>query len=120
MRADDTAADEEYAAFARFGGLKPSQLRRVRLEAGPMPAIDRTTTAASSWAAAPSPPATTTRPSSAVQLRVEAELEQLLDTVVARDYPFLGACYGWARWAGIAVAWWTGDTVSRSAQPRWY
>jgi GMP synthase (glutamine-hydrolysing) len=31
---------------------------------------------------------------SAVQRRVEAELSALLDDVVARDFPFLGACYG--------------------------
>jgi GMP synthase (glutamine-hydrolysing) len=29
-----------------------------------------------------------------VQLRVEAEMSALLDEVVARDVPFLGACYG--------------------------
>ena len=31
---------------------------------------------------------------SAAQRRVEAELGALLDDVVARDFPFLGACYG--------------------------
>ena len=31
---------------------------------------------------------------SAVQQRVEAEFGALLDEVVARDFPFLGACYG--------------------------
>jgi hypothetical protein len=39
-RADDDVADQEYESFARFGGLEPGQLRRIRLEAGPMPAID--------------------------------------------------------------------------------
>ena len=28
------------------------------------------------------------------QHRVEAEFKTLLDEVVARDFPFLGACYG--------------------------
>ncbi len=31
---------------------------------------------------------------SSVQRRVEAEFQTLLDDVVARDFPFLGACYG--------------------------
>lgn len=31
---------------------------------------------------------------SPVQVRVEREIAALLDTVVARDIPFLGACYG--------------------------
>ena len=39
-RAEDVAADAEYAAMLRYGGLEPAQLLRVRLEAGPMPAID--------------------------------------------------------------------------------
>lgn len=31
---------------------------------------------------------------SAVQRRVEAEFQALLDEIVERDFPFLGACYG--------------------------
>ena len=39
-RAEDEAADDEYAAMLRAGGLDEPQLHRVRLEAGPMPVID--------------------------------------------------------------------------------
>ncbi len=93
-RADDTAADEEYAAFARFGGLEPDQLRRVRLEAGPMPAINLNDYSGIILGGSPFTSSDDDATKPAVQLRVEAELEQLLDTVVARDFPFLGACYG--------------------------
>jgi GMP synthase (glutamine-hydrolysing) len=36
-RAEDVAADAEYRSFLRFGGLAEDELRRVRLEADPMP-----------------------------------------------------------------------------------
>ena len=48
----------------------------------------------SSWGAALSRPAIPRRPSRPTQRRVEAELTTLLDSVVERDFPFLGACYG--------------------------
>ncbi|MDQ4137856.1 MAG: glutamine amidotransferase, partial [Actinomycetota bacterium] len=35
-RAEERAADEEYEAFLRFGGLRESELRRVRLEQRPL------------------------------------------------------------------------------------
>src|SRR4051794_13822168 len=40
IRAEDVAADDEYAAFLRFSGLDESRLRRIRLDAGPLPELD--------------------------------------------------------------------------------
>ncbi|WP_225755074.1 glutamine amidotransferase [Actinotalea sp. Marseille-Q4924] len=93
-RAEDDAADGEYAAFRRFGRLTEDQLHRVRLEAGPLPPIDLD--AYSGVVVGGSPFCTSDPPDekSPVQRRVEAELAGLLDEVVARDMPFLGACYG--------------------------
>lgn len=93
-RADDEAADGEYDAFLRWGGLEEKQLHRVRLEAGPLPPVDLDRYAGVILGGGPfnsSDPEDTKSPT---QLRVEAELRTLLDEVVARDYPFLGACYG--------------------------
>ena len=39
-RAEDPAADGEHAAVLRHSGLAPHELHRVRMEAGPLPAID--------------------------------------------------------------------------------
>jgi len=91
-RAEDDVADAEYAAFLRFGGLTSSELRRVRLEAGPMPAIDLE--GVSGLFVGGSPFDASAAEKSDVQLRVEAEVSALLDDVVANDVPFLGACYG--------------------------
>ena len=93
-RAEDVPADEEYALFLRFSGLTPDQLIRVRLEAGPMPALDLDALSGIFVGGGPfnaSDPASVKSP---VQHRVEAEFAALLDEVVARDFPFLGACYG--------------------------
>jgi GMP synthase (glutamine-hydrolysing) len=93
-RADDEAADGEYDAFLRWSGLEERQLHRVRMEAGPLPALDLDAYAGVILGGGPfnsSDPADT---KSDTQRRVEAELRGLLDEVVPRDFPFLGACYG--------------------------
>ena len=93
-RAEDEAADGEYEAMLRFGGLSPEQLRRLRLEAGPMPPIDLDEV---SGVIVGGSPFTTSAPpgkKTPVQVRVESELAALVREVVDRDTPFLGACYG--------------------------
>jgi len=93
-RAEDLPADEEYALFLRHAGLSERDLVRVRLEAGPMPRLDLDELSGIFVGGGPfnasDPPGT--KP--AVQRRVEAEFAALLTQVVARDFPFLGACYG--------------------------
>jgi GMP synthase (glutamine-hydrolysing) len=93
-RAEDVAADEEYAAFLRFTGLAPDELRRVRMEAAPLPELTLDEFSGVFVGGGPfnssDPPAV----KSAVQRRVEHELSSLLDEIVARDFPFFGACYG--------------------------
>ncbi|GIG30774.1 glutamine amidotransferase [Cellulomonas marina] len=93
-RADDVVADAEYAAVLRYGGLRPEELRRVRLEREPLPDLDLGALSGVVVGGSPyctSDPEETKGP---VQQRVERELTALLDEVVARDVPFLGACYG--------------------------
>ncbi len=91
-RGEDTAADDEYAAFLRVTGLQESQLRRVRLESAPMPDLDLDDHAG--VLVGGSPFTSSDAEKSAVQRRVEAELSALLDRVVPADKPFFGACYG--------------------------
>jgi GMP synthase (glutamine-hydrolysing) len=93
-RADDAVADAEYAAFLRLGGLSESQLERVRLEAAPMPEIDLDLYSGVIMGGGPFNASDPGDGKGAVQKRVEAETSALLDSIVARDFPFLGACYG--------------------------
>ena len=93
-RAEDLAAEEEYAAFLRCTGLAPEQLRRIRLEAAPLPRLDLDDWSGVLIGGGPFNSSDPVDEKSAVQRRVEADLNALLDDVVARDFPFFGACYG--------------------------
>ncbi len=93
-RADTRAAQGEYEAFRRFGGLRPEELHQVRLERGPMPALDLDDWSGVVVGGSPFCTSDPDDEKSEVQHRVERELAGLLDEVVDRDVPFLGACYG--------------------------
>lgn len=91
-RPEDDAADGEYASFLRCTGLREDQLVRFRLERDPLPEIDQEELSGIFLGGSPFNSAEQQK--SDVQLRVEGDLRRLLDDVVARDFPFLGACYG--------------------------
>ncbi len=93
-RPEDEAADLEYAAFCRFGGLDPADLVRIRLDLGPLPDLDLDDFSGVMVGGSPFNASDPVEEKSDLQLRVETELAGLLDEVVDRDLPFLGACYG--------------------------
>jgi GMP synthase (glutamine-hydrolysing) len=93
-RAEDGPADEEYALFLRYSGLSDNELIRVRLESEPMPSFDLDEFSGIFVGGGPFNASDADEKKSAVQHRVEAEFAALLADVVARDFPFLGACYG--------------------------
>ncbi len=93
-RAEDVPADEEYELFLRFTGLDERMLRRIRLEAGAMPALDLDAISGVFVGGSPFNASDADTAKSAVQRRVERDMSALLDRVVARDVPFFGACYG--------------------------
>jgi GMP synthase (glutamine-hydrolysing) len=93
-RAEDVAADAEYAAFCRYGGLEPEQVHRVRLERDSLPAVNLDDYSGVVVGGGPFNSSDPMEEKSPAQRRVETELAGLLDEIVARDFPFLGACYG--------------------------
>ncbi|WP_203935714.1 glutamine amidotransferase, partial [Planosporangium mesophilum] len=93
-RAEDAAADDEYAAFLRVTGLSAEQLRRIRMEAAPLPRLNLDDYSGVLVGGGPFNSSDPEAAKSAVQRRVECELGSLLDEIVARDFPFFGACYG--------------------------
>lgn len=93
-RAEDAAAEDEYAAYLKYGGLDASELRRIRLEAAPLPELDLSRFSGIIVGGSPFTSSDPPGQKSATQHRVESELATLLDRVVDLDYPFLGACYG--------------------------
>ena len=94
IRDDDAAADNEYDAFLAFTGLPESLLHRVRLERRSLGHVDLDAYSGIVLGGGPFNASDPESAKSPVQRRVEAELRLLLDEVVARDAPFLGACYG--------------------------
>ena len=71
-RPEDEAADDEYAAFLRATGLDEPQLRRIRLEAGPLPPLDLDDVAGVFLGGGPFNSSDPAEGKSAVQRRVEA------------------------------------------------
>jgi GMP synthase (glutamine-hydrolysing) len=94
IRAEDVAADDEYAAMLRCTGLDESKLRRFRMEQARLDGVDLDQWSGIILGGGPFQASDHDEVKSAIQRRVEAELSALLDDVVARDFPFLGACYG--------------------------
>jgi GMP synthase (glutamine-hydrolysing) len=93
-RAENHAADAEYRGFLRYGGLAEGDLRRIRLEAEPLPELDLADYSGIFLGGSPFNSSDPEEGKSDVQIRVERELGGLLDRVVAEDHPFFGACYG--------------------------
>jgi GMP synthase (glutamine-hydrolysing) len=94
IRAEDVAADDEYAAMLRFSGLDEKRLRRFRMEQAELGAIDLDQWSGIILGGGPYQASDAEDTKSVTQRRIEAELSALLDEVVERDFPFLGACYG--------------------------
>ncbi|MCR2785911.1 MULTISPECIES: glutamine amidotransferase [unclassified Microbacterium] len=93
-RPEDVPADDEYALFLRYTGLDERDLVRVRLEAGPLGDVDLDSISGIFVGGGPFNASDPPAKKSAVQRRAEADFARVLDEVVARDFPFLGACYG--------------------------
>jgi GMP synthase (glutamine-hydrolysing) len=94
IRAEDSAADEEYAAMMRFSGLDEVALRRIRLDRESVAGLDLADWSGLILGGGAYNVTDPRSDKSEDQLRVEAELADLLRTVVDRDFPFLGCCYG--------------------------
>ena len=93
-RAEDAAADNEYAAMLAGTGLAERDLRRVRLEREELGPVDLDAWSGVLLGGGPFDVSDPDSAKSAVQHRVEAELAGLAEQVVAAGTPFLGACYG--------------------------
>ena len=94
IRAQDAAADDEYAAVLRCAGLEERDLRRVRLERDELGPLDLDDWAGIVVGGGPWNVSDPAQSKALEQLRGEARLADLARLVVDADFPFLGACYG--------------------------
>lgn len=93
-RGEDNEAADEHAAYCRLTGLLPGDLEWRRIESAPLGAVDLDHYSGIILAGSPFTVSEPEHLKTSDELRVERELSHLLDEVVARDFPFLGICYG--------------------------
>ena len=94
IRAERAAADDEYASFLRFTGLAETDLPRVMLAETDLGAVDLDAWSGIFLGGGPWNASDAAETKSPAQLAAEKAISHLLDEVVDRDFPFLGACYG--------------------------
>ncbi|HZN79173.1 MAG TPA: glutamine amidotransferase [Mycobacterium sp.] len=94
IRAEDAAADDEYAAMMRFAGLDTNGMRRIRLTHEPLGDIDLDDWSGIILGGGPYNVSDPADSKSQTQRRVESELLPLIGRIVDDDFPFLGCCYG--------------------------
>ena len=94
LRGDDKASDNEFEAFLAFRGLKQEEVHRVRMETEAFPEIDLNQYSGIIVGGGESNVSDEEEIKSAVQIAFEKKLIDLLEKVVEKDFPFMGACYG--------------------------
>jgi GMP synthase (glutamine-hydrolysing) len=94
IRGEDAAADDEYQAMMRFGGLDEEEMQRIRLTHRALGPIDLDDWSGIILGGGPYNVSDPQDTKSSTQQRVESELLSLVEDIVDRDFPFLGCCYG--------------------------
>ncbi len=95
LRPEDETSDSEYACLLRFGGLRAEDTRRIRIEKFGIPDdLDLGRYAAIIVGGSPFDISTADAQKTPIQKTIEADFNRLLEQVVRRDIPFLGACSG--------------------------
>ena len=93
-RSEDEASDDEYQAFLKFGGLKPAELTRLRLDMGMRLQVALDDYAGVLMGGGAANFAYDDTQKSPEQREFEAYILPLIQRIVATDTPFLGACLG--------------------------
>jgi GMP synthase (glutamine-hydrolysing) len=89
-RPEESVANNEYNAFLKFSGLRPSQLERINIKSGEIPAIDLAKYSGV-WMGG-SPYTLSEKTKTVEQEKYEQELPKLLQKIIDADFPFLAAC----------------------------
>jgi GMP synthase (glutamine-hydrolysing) len=95
LRPEDEASDSEYRCFLEYGGLRAEDTRRIRIERLGIPDdLDLDDYSAIIVGGSPFDISTLEDRKSPIQKKIEADFNRLLEQVVTRDIPFLGAGSG--------------------------
>ncbi|WP_270408614.1 glutamine amidotransferase [Brachybacterium paraconglomeratum] len=93
-RPEDDVAATERAAVLDFTGLQEQDLLWARLDRDPFPDLAMDDISGIILCGSPFTVSDPVGSKGEAQLRAEAEIDRVLDQVIAHDVPFLGACYG--------------------------
>lgn len=95
LRPEDATSDSEYACILKYGGLRAEGTRRIRIEQFGIPdSLELDDYAAIIVGGSPFDISTPEDKKLPIQKKIEADFNRLLEQVVTRDIPFLGACSG--------------------------
>ncbi len=95
LRPEDVTANSEYACILKYGQLKAEDTRRLRIEKNGIPdGINLDDYAAIIVGGSPFDISTPENKKTGIQKKIEADFNRLLEQVITRDFPFLGACSG--------------------------
>ena len=94
LRPEDATSDSEYEAILEYGGLRPEQVRRIRIEQTGFPNLELDNFSAVIVGGSPFDITTPIEDKTAIQREIETGFHELFNEVVPNDFPFLGACSG--------------------------
>lgn len=94
FRPEDDASQGEYESMLRFGEIRPEEVERVRMEHGEIPRRPISEYAGILAGGGPLNLSDSDEKKGDVGRMIERNLLPILEEIVARDIPFLGACLG--------------------------
>lgn len=94
LRPEDEAADSEFRAILRYGGLRVDEVVRARVEHTGLPEIELGDYAAIIVGGSPFDVSTPEDAKRDIQKKIESGFMSLFERIVESDFPFLGACSG--------------------------
>lgn len=94
LRPETQAADDEFAAFLKYGGLKSGEVHRVRMEQSSIKHVDLDDYWGVVVGGGPACVSDKFHDKPAYQQEFEADLKILLDKIFKNDFPYFGECYG--------------------------
>jgi len=95
LRPEDSTSDSEYACFLKYGKMHADNTHRIRIEKSGIPEnLDIDDYSAIIVGGSPFDISTPDNEKSDIQFIIEKDFNNLLNEVITRDFPFLGACSG--------------------------
>lgn len=95
LRPEAEAADDEFAAILRKGGLQAAETRRIRLDREDLPAgLDLADCSGVIVGGGPGCVSDAPEQKSPVEAKIEAAVLGLMPQITAQDIPYMGCCYG--------------------------